>query len=331
MTPEVAEYHRAMLMVGLCDRFDQDFDQALENEDPLSDLILKLSACASDRNQTISVLRDYTLDHPADGQKVYDLILEDIRSRYLDGRLSRAQVVTTLYSIFQNLDEYRGEPWSQFTYLSFDYEMLEGKLISEKVFNQCFDAWLFRGEHLDVWKLRQESEQARKPKRPKAYWGNLSAAVFLVALSFLAIAVTVCLTGSRDMADFTEHDWRIWGSFLLSEIGLWGLAFFFAARCGRLRQHPDTAELAALKKYKNVGLNCYPQYENLFFSSKGLRRAVVFRTEDAFAVTIESFDRDHLGWLPLEHKEAFASVADVVHFLSRERDFVFVDPQELGK
>lgn len=328
MTPEVAAYHRAMLLVGLRDRFDQDFDQGLENEDPLSDLILDLSACASNLNQTISVLHHYTLDHPVDEQKVYELVLEDIRSRYRDGSLSKAQVATTLYSIVNNLGKLLEEPWDAFAYLSDKLELLEDRLISEEVFDRCFDAWLFHGEYLDAWKLQRELEQrVEKPCLTKAYWVNLSAAVLLIVLSIIAIAVAVYLTGNRDMPDFTKQDWMIWGIFFLSEIALWSLAFFFAARCGRLWRQRDTAELTILEKYKNIGLNCYPQYEKVFFEHKCPRRAVALRNDDTYAVTIEHFDFDHLCWHPIEHEEDLASMDDVVDFLLNEQAFAFDDPQ----
>lgn len=328
MTPEVAEYHRAMLLVGLRDRFDKDFDQALENEDPLSDLILDLSTCASDLNQTISVLHHYTLDHPVDEQKVCELVLEDIRSRYRDGSLSKAQVVTTLYSIVSHLGKLLEEPWDAFTYLSDKLELLEDQLISEEVFDRCFDAWLFHGEYLDAWKLQCELEQrVEKPCLTKAYWVNLSVTVLLIVLSIIAIAATVYLTGNRDMPDFTEQDWRIWGIFFLSEIAIWGLAFFFAARCGRLWRHRDAAELTILEKYKNIGLSCYPQYEKVFFEHKCPRRAVAFRNDATYAVTIEHFDFEHLCWHPIEHEEDLTSMDAVVDFLLNEQDFSFDDPQ----
>ena len=166
MTPEIAEYHRAMLMVGLQDRFYQDFDTALENENPLSDLMLSLCTCVSDMRQVISILHEYTLDHKINEQKVYDLILDDIRSRYLNGALSRTQVVSTLYGIVQCLDKFWDEPWHQFSYLTYDLELCEDGLIAEEVFIKCFDAWLFRGEHLSAWDLQRElNNRTNKPKK----------------------------------------------------------------------------------------------------------------------------------------------------------------------
>lgn len=166
MTPEIAEYHRAMLMVGLQDRFYQDFDTALENEDPLSDLMLSLCTCVSDVNQVVSVLYEYTLDHKINEQQVYGLILDDIRSRYLNGELSRTQVVSTLYNIVQCLDKFWDEPWHQFSYLTYDLELWEDGLIAEEVFIKCFDAWLSRGEHLSAWDLQRElNNRTNKQKK----------------------------------------------------------------------------------------------------------------------------------------------------------------------
>ena len=53
MTPETAEYYRAMLLVGIRDKFDAAFDDALETEDPLTDLVLSLCTCISDNDMYV--------------------------------------------------------------------------------------------------------------------------------------------------------------------------------------------------------------------------------------------------------------------------------------
>ena len=157
VTPEIVEYHRAMLLVGLGDRFYRAFDEALEQENPLSDLILSLCTCISDETEVLHILREYTLDHPFDAQTVCDLILDDIRHRYLAGAFSRTEVVDLLYRIPRNLDKFYDEPWHSLTDLSYDLELLEENIITEEVFNQCFDSWLLRGKPLNAWALREKA------------------------------------------------------------------------------------------------------------------------------------------------------------------------------
>lgn len=155
MTPETAEYCRAMLLVGCRDPLDRAFDWALETEEPLSDLILSLCTCISDDRQVLSVLREYTLDHIFDAQAVCDLIRADVTGRYLAGEMTRAQVADTLYRIVMNLDKFWEDPWDDLTAGEYDLEMFQDGLISEEAFNRCFDAWFFEGRRLNAWEVQR--------------------------------------------------------------------------------------------------------------------------------------------------------------------------------
>ena len=164
MTPEMAEFHRAMLLVGLGDGFYRAFDEALEQENPLSDLILSLCTCISDESEVLHILREYTLDHPFDEKTVCDLILEDLRGRYLAGEMPRAQVVETLYRIVKALDKFWDEPWHSLTDMSYDLEIWEEGFICEAVFNQCFDSWFLHGKPLDAWAVQKEYNVRNRKK-----------------------------------------------------------------------------------------------------------------------------------------------------------------------
>ena len=170
MTPEQAEYHRAMLLVGLDDGFEKCFDEALEVEDPLSDVILALSTCISNREQVLSVLRDYTLTHPFDENAVRDLIFEDISNRYRFGEMDRVKMVTALYDVVNALDKFHDDPWNILMEPTYYLDLYEEDLITEDVFDQCFDAWFYGGERLDPWKLqRQVNSRNQKAK----WWQKL--------------------------------------------------------------------------------------------------------------------------------------------------------------
>ena len=156
MTAETAEYYRLMLTVGLGDGFYRAFDQALEEENPLSDLTLSLCTCISNETEVLHILREYTLDHPFEEQQVCDLILEDLRSCFLSGVMTRVEVAHTLYRIVMDLDRFGEEPWHSLTTPSYSLELWEEGLICEEVFNQCFDAWFFHGKYLDAWEIQRQ-------------------------------------------------------------------------------------------------------------------------------------------------------------------------------
>ena len=109
MTPERAAYHYLMLCVGLREAFDADFDAAVENEDPLSDLTVHLSAAPpSDHDACISVLMNYCADFTLDGRAVLQLVLSDLAERWHSGRLSPEE----LAHLCRNLSEEAEGPFS---------------------------------------------------------------------------------------------------------------------------------------------------------------------------------------------------------------------------
>ena len=156
MIPETVAYYHAMLMVGIRDKLDEAFDRALETEEPLSELVLSLSTCISDDEAVLSVLRNYLAEHTIDKKIVYHMIRGDFRQRCLTEQLPRAEVAELLYRIVMSLDKFSEDPWHQLTFPMYALEVRQEGLISEEVFNRCFDAWLFQGERLDVWQLQRD-------------------------------------------------------------------------------------------------------------------------------------------------------------------------------
>lgn len=159
MIPETVAYYHAMLLVGIRDKLDEAFDHALETEEPLPDLALSLSTCISDDDAVLSVLQEYIWDHTIDDQVVYHLIRGDFRQRRLAEQLTRAEVTEYLYRIVMGLDKFLKEPWYELTTPEYVLELWQDGMIAEEVFNQCFDAWLFRGEELNPWRLQAEQNK----------------------------------------------------------------------------------------------------------------------------------------------------------------------------
>ena len=111
MTPERAAYHYLMLCVGLWEAFDADFNAALETEEPLSELTVKLCAAPpSDADACRSVLMNYYADYTLDSSAVFELVLADVAQRWHSGSLTPGE----LADLSWDLSDEAEDPFSDF-------------------------------------------------------------------------------------------------------------------------------------------------------------------------------------------------------------------------
>lgn len=158
MTPEQAQYYLLMLRLGEYDAYDRELDRILEEEDVLSDLVLELAFCMSDRGKTISVLHNYLLTHPADKQGLMEDQRNWVREQYRNKAMTALRAAEYLWKLIRILDCEEASFWL-YRYI-YDYELYDEGLISLGVFEQCFEARILRDEDPDPWKL--QAEQTRK-------------------------------------------------------------------------------------------------------------------------------------------------------------------------
>ena len=320
MTPEAAEYHRIMLLVGLRDRFDQEFDHALEQENPLSDLILNLTSCASDLDKASSILHSYAVDNNFKEQEVYDLVIADIRNRYFSGQLSRMETAEIIHTLTAYLDKDCCEPWWLLFDIAYALEDYQNGSFSESAFISLFDMWFFRGEPtLNL--LPQVMSVTEKPHHSKAYWKNLVATLVTMFLGFAFIGLTIALTGARDTQDFTQQDHVIFSCFMISVLFTWGLSFFFANRCGKRLHERSEAELTMLATHKSDGLDTLPYPgTQVLFEAGGIRRAIIQFWNDHYYVSIDRFFFKSQVWHPIAFQSGLRTMDEVESFLL-EGDF----------
>ena len=159
MTPERAQYHLLMLRMGEYDEYDRELDRLLLEQDPLSPLVLELAFCMSDREQTISVLRNFLLDHPADERALMESQLAYVRKKYSEKAMTATQAADYLYGLITANDW--EEPWLDLWQYYDVCELYEDGFISQAVFEQCFEAALLRGEDLDCWALQKQEDQKK--------------------------------------------------------------------------------------------------------------------------------------------------------------------------
>ena len=159
MTPEQAQYFLLMLRMGEYDEYDAFLDRLLVEQDPLSPLVLELAFCMSDRRETISVLHNFLLDHPADEKLLMNQQLDWVRRQYSAKAMTAVQAAAYLSRVYHTKSG--TEPWWELWQYLDDYDLYTDGTISQEVFETCFDALLLRGERLNSWVLQEEETKQR--------------------------------------------------------------------------------------------------------------------------------------------------------------------------
>ena len=159
MAPEQAQYYLLMLRMGEYDEYDVALDRLLVEQDPLSPLVLELAFCMSDRRETISVLHNFLLDHPADEEQLMESQLAYVRKKYSEKAMTALQAADYLYGLI--VANGWNEPWFNLWQYCDVCELYEDGFISQTVFEQCFEAALLRGENLDCWALQEEENKQK--------------------------------------------------------------------------------------------------------------------------------------------------------------------------
>lgn len=147
MPYEYAVYFKLLLLCGYNEDLQQYVDSALEEEDPLSDIILELSMTGQDDKKKLSVLNEYLLqvkDSDIDYDKaVFELVMSFLKKKYIEDVMSMKDITELMYRIAVHTDRYFDEPWSTM-YLMWDYyyDAESGWTTDKDDFKRKFDAFI---------------------------------------------------------------------------------------------------------------------------------------------------------------------------------------------
>jgi len=114
MTREQAIYYKYLLICGYSDELNRYIDICLNDEDPISDIILNLTTCGADNKKTLSVLNEFVTQVPEeeiDYDKVFDLVLAFLRSQYNEKRMPIETLSELMYRISVLTDKTADDPW----------------------------------------------------------------------------------------------------------------------------------------------------------------------------------------------------------------------------
>lgn len=140
MTAENAAFYRRMLSVGLSDTYFRDVERALEEEEPLSDLLLELALCPSDTSKAISVLDHYLENREPNEAVVHEMLFSELRNLHMNSSISLRQAAEAALAILESERLYHEEPWREVELLSYEYdEVKEGFLCMDDFLSDFFD------------------------------------------------------------------------------------------------------------------------------------------------------------------------------------------------
>lgn len=162
---EDAYYYKILLMSGLSDGYDEWLDGYLNNEDPLSEIVLNLSLCGSDVNKTISCLHNYCANQALDEKLVCEKLRLFLKAAYHSGRFSKKEIISYMYCFANS----HGDPgdfetaiWDSMYYMDYYHSLVEDGIILPEHFDSAFLSFLNNGTPLDankLWNLPDKREK----------------------------------------------------------------------------------------------------------------------------------------------------------------------------
>ncbi len=136
MTYEYAEYFKLLLLCGYQDELEKYIDNALINQDPLSEIILALSTTENDKKKILAVLNDYLRqidDSKIDyNNTVFNLIMLFIKRKYREEAMPIESVVELMYNISIETGEELCQPWNTMFNLAVLFDEKKSGYIEEE-------------------------------------------------------------------------------------------------------------------------------------------------------------------------------------------------------
>lgn len=148
MTFEQAIYYKYLLICGFSDELNQHINNCLNNENPISDIIINLSTCGYDSKKILAVLNEFILRVPEeqiDYDKVFTLVLEFLRTQYVEEKLSIQKLTDLMYQISISTEKSIKNPWWTMNILGDLYSEAKAGYITMESFMDAFESFINEG------------------------------------------------------------------------------------------------------------------------------------------------------------------------------------------
>ena len=166
MTFEYAVYFKLLLLCGYNDELQKYIDNALIEQNPLSDIVLELSTSSSDDKKMLSTLNEYLLqvkDTDIDYDKtVFELVMSFLKIKYIEESMPMVDITSLMYKLAVYTDRYFDEPWYTMYFMGDLFDEAESGYIDKKDYQCKFIAFLNEGICLRDYPHVQANESILK-------------------------------------------------------------------------------------------------------------------------------------------------------------------------
>ena len=149
MTREDAYFERILLLSGFWEGYDEWLGWYLESEEPLSDIVLELVDCGGDMKEVEYRLNLYCLEKPFNEESVHERLRLFLRDGLKSGKMRKDTVLAAMGNFSRILPD--GAAFGRdCEILYYDYDLVEGGVVSEERFDGEFLAFLENGKRVDT-------------------------------------------------------------------------------------------------------------------------------------------------------------------------------------
>ena len=105
MTREDAYYMQVKLLCGHTELYDPWLNTYLEEEDPLSDIVLNLLDCRDNLSDVLRCLNLYCLEKPFDVNSVYRRLRLELCNHYQNATMMKDSILAEMFRISQHIPD----------------------------------------------------------------------------------------------------------------------------------------------------------------------------------------------------------------------------------
>lgn len=149
MTYEQAVYYKLLVLCGYDEELHKYIDEQLQDQDPLSDIIVELSFVNYDRTKLLCVLDEHILQAKETeidyDNAVFNMVMSFFREKYESKALSLGEISELMYQVAVKAERELGDPWQAMILMDTYYGLVKEGIFDMDSFIREFEAFVIDG------------------------------------------------------------------------------------------------------------------------------------------------------------------------------------------